>query len=159
MKQLIIALLFVAVIYGQNNFSGKIVDEQKLPLQDVIIKIDRVEKIFYSDKLGDFILPKNFNPNWKVTFSRLGYEEVSMKLSDLIPQKIIVMKTKVLVSQTVLIKASFGRKGETPLTFSELNKNKIRENYTYQDVPEMLSFLPSTSFYSEGGLFKVYFLR
>ena len=151
MKQLIIALLFVSVIYGQNNFSGKIVDEQKLPLQDVIIKIDRVEKIFYSDKLGDFILPKNFNPNWKVTFSRLGYEEVSMKLSDLIPQKIIVMKTKVLVSQTVLIKASFGRKGETPLTFSELNKNKIRENYTYQDVPEMLSFLPSTSFYSEGG--------
>jgi iron complex outermembrane receptor protein len=151
MKQLIIALLFVSVVLGQKKYVGRISDEQKIPLPDVIIKVFGDEKLFYSDFEGKFSFYSELNPETKVQFSRLGYEDLSITLNDLSRQKNWIMKSKVLVSQTVLVKATLGEKGESPMTFSELNKNSIKKTYSFQDVPEMLSYLPSTSFYSEGG--------
>ncbi len=54
-------------------------------------------------------------------------------------------------AQTVLVEGSLGKQGVTPLAFDKIKRKEIEENYTVQDVPEYLSTLPSTTFYSENG--------
>jgi iron complex outermembrane receptor protein len=49
------------------------------------------------------------------------------------------------------VKALIGDKGTNPAAFSQLTKKEIQRNYTTQDVPEYLSYMPSTTFYSENG--------
>ena len=51
----------------------------------------------------------------------------------------------------MVVTASLGKEGFSPLAFSKVEKKDIQANYSYQDVPEYLSYLPSTTFYSENG--------
>jgi iron complex outermembrane receptor protein len=51
----------------------------------------------------------------------------------------------------VTVTATRGSERETPGTFSNLERSRIREHYTVQDIPVLLSELPSSTYYSESG--------
>ena len=51
----------------------------------------------------------------------------------------------------VIVVATQARERETPVTFSDLTPRQLRERYTVQDVPVLLSELPSIITYSENG--------
>ncbi len=51
----------------------------------------------------------------------------------------------------VIITATQARERETPVTFTDLKARDIRERYSMQDVPVLLSELPSITTYSENG--------
>ena len=51
----------------------------------------------------------------------------------------------------VIITATQAHDRETPVTFSDLKPREIRERYSMQDVPVLLSELPSITTYSENG--------
>ena len=51
----------------------------------------------------------------------------------------------------VVITATQARERQTPITFSNLNRQELTEHYSVQDVPVLLSELPSITFYSENG--------
>src|SRR5438874_818087 len=40
---------------------------------------------------------------------------------------------------------------ESPVSFSNLNRSQLSERYSTQDIPVLLSELPSITFYSENG--------
>jgi iron complex outermembrane receptor protein len=56
-----------------------------------------------------------------------------------------------LIGQPVTVTATRGRDRETPATFATLDREALRDRYTVQDVPALLSELPSTTWYSESG--------
>lgn len=56
-----------------------------------------------------------------------------------------------IIGQPIVVSATRGRERETPATFSTLEREHIRERYSTQDIPVLLSELPSTTFYSEAG--------
>lgn len=51
----------------------------------------------------------------------------------------------------ITVSATRARERETPVTFSTLEHADLRERYTTQDIPVLLSELPSTTYYSEAG--------
>ena len=51
----------------------------------------------------------------------------------------------------VIVNPTQAKERETPATFSNLNKKELTERYSVQDVPVLLSELPSMTFYSENG--------
>lgn len=51
----------------------------------------------------------------------------------------------------VLVTGTTAKERETPVTFTNLNKGLIEKRYSMQDVPVMLSELPSMISYSDGG--------
>ena len=51
----------------------------------------------------------------------------------------------------VLVTGTTAKERETPVTFSNLNKGLIEQRYSMQDVPVLLSELPSMISYSDGG--------
>ncbi len=61
------------------------------------------------------------------------------------------MNKKAIPSQTILVEATIGTKGLTPLAFDQLNAREIEKTYSLYDIPKYLSELPSTTFYSESG--------
>jgi len=63
----------------------------------------------------------------------------------------IEMDATILPGQQITVTATRGRKRETPATFSTLEKQDIRDRYTTQDIPVLLSELPSSTWYSESG--------
>lgn len=58
---------------------------------------------------------------------------------------------EMLQIQPITVSATRGRERETPATFSTLDRGEIRERVTTQDIPVLLSELPSTTVYSEAG--------
>ncbi|TAK55464.1 MAG: hypothetical protein EPO24_12150, partial [Bacteroidetes bacterium] len=51
----------------------------------------------------------------------------------------------------VIINPMQAKERETPVTFSNLNKKQIEERYSLQDIPVLLSEMPSVTTYSENG--------
>lgn len=56
-----------------------------------------------------------------------------------------------ITTQPITVTAMLGQPRETPITFTDLEQHELREQYTVQDVPVLLSELPSTTYYSESG--------
>lgn len=154
MKRLII-LFFVLNIsaFSQELIKGKVVSSNtNEPLYFANIALNGEEGTA-TDKNGEFEIRFNSSSDKNLIISYVGYETISIPLASLSKNEIniINLESKIITSQTVLVKASIGREGITPFTFSKVGRKDIEENYTTQDVPEYLSYMPSSTFYSEGG--------
>ena len=156
MKYLVILFLFLnSLLYSQiPQISGRVTDaSDNTPLSQANVYIEGKTEGTPTDQKGEFFLKGDFTKKDIIVVSYLGYETVRIRISDYIAGKLklIKLESKVLTSQTVLVKGSIGREGITPATFSKISRKDIEDNYTTQDLPEYLSYLPSTTFYSENG--------
>ena len=62
-----------------------------------------------------------------------------------------IMRDSTYVLPFVTINAMEAHRRETPVTFSNLGRGQIRTQYSVQDIPILLSELPSMTAYSENG--------
>ena len=157
MKYLIILFLFLSIFtFPQTKtITGKILDsETKLPLPKANLFIQENKSIgTTSDEQGSFILQGKFSTNSHIVITYVGYETKIFQITSKSFNNEIIfsLDPKVIPSQSVLVKGSLGKEGVTPLSFSIIKRDEIEKNYTVQDIPEYLSSLPSTTFYSENG--------
>ncbi|MCZ7604298.1 MAG: TonB-dependent receptor [Melioribacteraceae bacterium] len=151
-KQLILLFLFSASLFAQVQIVGTIVNsENNQPLENVNITIVGTTFGTSSDSKGNFQLVGNFNKNDIIKISHLGFEIIEISVRDFQNDSILKLVPRVLSSQSILISASIGQEGFSPITFSKIKRKEIQEKFSVQDVPEILSYLPNTTFYSEGG--------
>jgi len=154
-KNIIILFLFISSqIFPQlKSIQGIVKDsESKSPLQYANVLITGTSIGTTSDQDGRFVLSGKFSESDTILISIVGYKNYSEQISQLNENQIIVELQKIyLQSQTILVEASVGKKGITPIAFDKINKDEIQKDYVVQDVPNYLSQLPSTTFYSENG--------
>lgn len=155
MKYLVILFFILNIsIFSQNlTIKGKVIDSETLqPLLSANLVIADKNIGTAADENGGFILTGNFNEEDILQVSYVGYTSQKILLKDNDLQNLIVMLSpQIIPSQTVFVEGSIGREGITPVTFNKIDRKEIKENYTVQDIPEYLSALPSTTFYSENG--------
>ena len=156
MKNLVILFLFFCgIVLPQTvTLKGKVVDSEThdpLPNANVYIKGKQIGTVTGTN--GEFTIKGNITLEDKIVASFVGYTTSIIKLKnlDLTEELEIKLQPKIIPSQTVLVEGSIGKEGLTPLAFSKITQKEIQQNYTVQDVPEYLSELPSTTFYSENG--------
>ncbi|PIP78777.1 MAG: TonB-dependent receptor [Ignavibacteria bacterium CG22_combo_CG10-13_8_21_14_all_37_15] len=156
MKYLLTFLLLTLISFGQQKyFAGRIVDsETSEPLALANVRSGQTENIVQADDNGFFQIKTIASVSEiDISISHVGYETKEMKLAigknstDLIIQ----LRRKLIPAQSVLVTASVNKKGETPATFSEISGKDIERKFSVQDIPEFLSSIPSTTFYSESG--------
>ena len=157
MKYLIILFLFYNIFIAAQVqvIKGKVLDNETgkpLPSSNIYIK-ENPALGTAADSSGNFIFKDHFSNNEHLVISYLGYITKNVSISDINTSGnlIITLEPKIIPSQTVLIEGSLGKEGITPLAFSKIKRKDIEEKYTVQDIPEFLSNLPSTTFYSENG--------
>ncbi|HDZ58759.1 MAG TPA: TonB-dependent receptor, partial [Ignavibacteriales bacterium] len=162
---LILFLILNGVIAAQQaGLKGRVLDaETKSPLPGAnVVLIDEQTTGAATDSNGEFSFEDEYSSSARLLISYVGYETRKISLDDLTSIPSVVSKsgervylfyltTKIIPSQTVLIEASVGTKGITPIAFDQIKQKQIEENYTVFDIPKYLSDLPSTTFYSESG--------
>jgi len=155
MKHIITFLLLLYSINSQiisiDGFIKSLEDETPLYLANIVIENSSYGTT--TNEAGYFKLEAEVNKNANLLISYLGYEQKSISIEDFLSteNKTVYLERKIITSQTILVKGAIGKVGTTPLSFSQIKKEEIKENYIHQDVPEFLSYLPSTTFYSESG--------
>ncbi len=156
MKNLIILFFaFTLCVHAQTKeLSGRILNlSDRSPVGFANVSIQGKNIGTTADQNGSFSLKADLSSGDILVIKHVGFESKTLNLAEFInsPKHEIFLTSKIITSQTILVKGSIGEKGVTPLTFSKLDQSTIRKTYTDQDIPEMLSYLPSTSFYSENG--------
>jgi iron complex outermembrane recepter protein len=152
MKNLVILfLLFLIPLSAQDHvLKGKVTDsETGYPLQNANIIIWENGRGTSTDENGEFTL-KGVQISNTVIISYIGYRPSTRKI-ETTDDLFVSLEPVPIPSQTVLVEASVGTEGVTPAAFSKIKKEEIQNRYTVKDIPEFLSTLPSTTFYSESG--------
>lgn len=155
MKYLIVPFLFLTTtMFAQNTVTGKVIDAETLqPLSGANVYVEAKPLLGAPSGIeGDFLITGVENHD-KLIVSFVGYYSQTILLNSIdVNNKILIsLQPKIIPSQSVLVEASFGKEAVTPITFSKINRSEIEASYTVQDIPEFISTLPSTMFYSEGG--------
>lgn len=151
---ILILLLSTGLIAQTDHLKGRVLSQsgdEPLAHANVFIKDKNIGTA--TNQMGYFELKGDIDQNDNLVISYIGYEKKEIDVSELDAEikNTIYLKRQILSSQTVLVKGSIGEKGTTPTTFSNIEREEIEESYKLQDIPEYLSYLPSTTFYSEGG--------
>jgi iron complex outermembrane receptor protein len=156
MKYLVILFLFInSFIFAQQTaIVGKVIDAETLkPLSNANVFVQNNSIGSTTNSNGEFTLFIDINKSDVLTVSFIGYStaRVSLLKLDLNSQVLIKLQPKLIPAQTVLVEGSIDKEGITPVAFNKITQSEIQQNYIVQDVPQYLSQLPSTYFYSENG--------
>ncbi|NUN09392.1 MAG: TonB-dependent receptor [Ignavibacteriaceae bacterium] len=121
-----------------------------------VIRIENTEFFTTTGDSGFFSLRADVLPGKNeliLLVNRIGYEpgRVEVNLSGRDEPLVIRINSAVIPSQTILIKAFTANNIKSSPIFDGLDGKQIEKTHTTQDVPEMLSSLPSATYYSEGG--------
>lgn len=155
MKHLLVFLLLsTSMLFAQaQKYTGHVTDQEGNPLYlaNVVLLNSNVGTTTKED--GEFNLMAEFDSGDVIIISYVGYKSKKLNIEkvDFSKQNLVVLEKIPFTSQTVLVKGSIGKKGITPMAFAKVTQKDIENSYVHQDVPEYLSYLPSTTFYSESG--------
>lgn len=149
-------LLLTGLVFAQQGkITGVVRDKasgENLAGANVIISVLRAGAT--SDENGEFFLEKIPPGTYSLVVTYLGYAEVKRPVDVPENQTIHIAVELIptpLKGKEVTVVATRAVEGETPAAFSTLNKDEIEARYYAQDIPVLLSELPSTTYYSESG--------
>jgi iron complex outermembrane recepter protein len=155
MKNFIILFLFYALTFvTQAQISGKISNaETLLPLPNANIIVAHRNTGTISGKNGEFTLAGDIQEGDILVVSYVGFttKKIIISKNYFSETVVITLEPAIISAQTVLVEASVGEEGITPISFQKINRENIENNYIVQDIPQFLGELPSATFYSENG--------
>lgn len=154
----LIILLILAgatVTSAQNRFSvnGRIQDEiSRVGLAGANVVVQNTTLGTTTDEDGYFRLPQLPAGSYKLEASYMGYARRSIVLEVTRDTSLTIsLGQKPISGPIVSVTATRARERRSAVTFSSIEREEISNRYTIQDIPEVVSDLPSTTFYSESG--------
>ncbi|MBD3224993.1 MAG: TonB-dependent receptor [Caldithrix sp.] len=135
------------------KIQGVIVNaDQGQPLQGVNVYVQGTHIGTTSDRQGFYKLPELPAGHYTIYFSYVGFsinqKEVALNQDRRIDVR---LSQDVLTGPLVTVEATQARERISPVTFDAIDRRAIEKRYPVQDIPEIISELPSTTFYSESG--------
>jgi len=158
LKSVFVMLVFATSISCaqlSGSLTGKVLDaHSKRPLEGANVVVQGTAYGSATAKDGAYRLEQIPVGSYSLTVSYVGYAKqvVPVEITTMVQKALIVeLEPIALPGQTVVVNAMMGRERETPATFSTVTAEEIARKYTFQDIPVLLSDLPSTTYYSESG--------
>ena len=147
--------IFISNLISQVKITGYVFDaETNKPLPGANVYVENTTFGSATDENGYFEIKNLPAGRYTIVSSFVGYERQRkmIKVADgEVVNLTFHLKPTVLPSQTVVITALIATERESPVVFSNLEKQKIKDFYTTQDVPILLNELPSVLSYSWSG--------
>ncbi len=155
----LIALVFFLtnLLYAANQtyrIAGYVMDQKSREgLAGANITIVNTTVGATTDLDGFFQLPPLPAGAYQIKVTYMGYSSKTIRLAHLIHDTTltIALNQNILSGPRINIVATRATRRISPVTFSSLDRQEISARHTVQDIPELLSELPSTTFYSESG--------
>ena len=158
MRYIIVLLtigLIPVLLPGQSQYklNGRIVDAgsgRSLAGANVAIQGTTIGAM--SDREGFFQTPALPAGRYTLEFSYVGYATHTREIDLNSDTTLIVPLYQTIIGGPIVtVTATQARERLSPVTFSNMDRAAIEARYTIQDIPEVISELPSTTFYSESG--------
>jgi iron complex outermembrane recepter protein len=86
-----------------------------------------------------------------LTIRAIGYQEIQLPARELSKGTIIKLSPQAIDFEAISITALRGDKGKSPITYSSISREELKSRDINRDVPSLLSWLPSATYYSENG--------
>ena len=138
----------------QYRISGYVMDKStKEGLAGANIAVVNTTVGATTDVDGYFQLPPLPSGAYRLKVTYMGYSSKTIRLTHLDHDTTltIALDQNILSGPRINIIATRATRRMEPITFSNLTRQEISSRHTIQDIPELLSELPSTTFYSESG--------
>jgi iron complex outermembrane recepter protein len=150
-------LAFPCILLGQQTgiLQGTVLDaDSRRPLEaaNVLVQGTSIGTSVTHD--GSFRITQVPPGSFVLRVSYIGYTPKTIPVQVAQGQTVIVevlLEPTVLPGQTIIVSATRARERENPVAFATLTSRDLAERYSTQDIPQLLSELPSTTFYSENG--------
>lgn len=147
-------LLYVLPAMAQVTVSGKVIDrETSEPLAYVNVLVENTHWGSISGQDGQFVITGLPAGEYTISAGMMGYYIQKHKITVRETEDAHINFTltpRLLQGEEVIITAARASR-YMPVTFSNISKEELKNNYIVQDVPVLLAELPSTTFYSENG--------
>ncbi len=104
-----------------------------------------------TDSEGRFWLSLSAPDDGEIKVFLVGYIPQTLSIADADTAIVVHLFPREIQIQPITVSATRATERVTPVTFETLSRVDIRERYSVQDVPVLLSGLPSTTYYSDGG--------
>ncbi len=154
MKRIVLLYVFILLssfVFSQHKISGRVTDNNGVPLSGANIVIDELKTGTTSSENGQYRIQNLPRGNYTIVISFLGYSEIRETIK--IPTNTefdITLKTKPVSGEEIIVYAT--RAGvNTPTTYSEVDKETLRKQNLGQDIPFLLSMEPSLIATSDAG--------
>ncbi len=153
MRHIFVAILFLsATLFAQSVEVKGIVKNGRtneiLPMTNIKVEGKNIGTV--TNRKGKFLL-KNLDKKDKLIFTYIGFKTKRETVSELMKNRVVYLFPIVITSQQIIVEAMNGERGEKTGSYSAIEKKEITQSYVNQSVPEFVSYLPSTTFYSESG--------
>ena len=151
---LALALLFTqGVVYSQ-TIRGTVTDARNgVPLPGANVVLEPGGKGAAADRSGNFSIvgaaPGEYT--LKTTYIGYGTDERTVTVNGDALRFDIALQSAPMPGPEIVISASRALERYSPATFADLHQRDLDEQYFVQDVPVLLSDLPSINYYSESG--------
>ncbi|MBI5471222.1 MAG: TonB-dependent receptor [Ignavibacteriae bacterium] len=149
-----LAMLATFALAETSAIKGAVIDDAtRRPLSGVNVLVEGTGLGATTDERGEYFIGGLRETTYVVKASRVGYATQRFRtvLGEGATQIDFTLRVLEILGEPIVVTATRGRPGETPETNSTLDKRTIRERYTTQDIPILLSELPSITTYSEAG--------
>jgi iron complex outermembrane receptor protein len=155
-KMLVSLVLLQSMAIAQTGtIRGKVVDAAtSKPLHGASVWMSETQIGTTTDSIGSFVLTRMDPGAYLLRCSMVGYESQTAHVNvaaDSTSMVVFFLRETIIQTPIIEVAATRARERETPATFATLERQHIRERYTTQDIPVLLSELPSTTSYSEAG--------
>ncbi|MDQ7065149.1 MAG: TonB-dependent receptor [candidate division KSB1 bacterium] len=149
-------LIFVNTAQAQNRgtIQGKVIGaESGEPLPGANILIEGTTLGAATNANGEFVLKNIPFGQYMLRVTYIGYatKTVPVTLTETTVSVTVELSQDIITGPVVTVVATRAKERVTPVTFSTLDEPTLRNRYTVEDIPQLLSELPSTTFYSENG--------
>ncbi len=151
---IMLILLTLPIFSLAYQLEGRISDAQDGdPLVGVNIVIEGTELGAATDQDGEFFIRRVEKAAISVDISHIGYHRIVKDVTFDRPNKWVEihLEPRNLTAPQVIVEPTRAIERQTPVTFSELSEQELEYRDQVQDIPFMLSDLPSTKTYSETG--------
>ena len=149
---LLLSLVIVARAQQSDAIHGTVIDSSdRAPVVRALVKVlpDGDTTMTGNDGVFHFwqFKPGTYELEVRAPGYENGYTEVKVPGNN----ALITLVRKTFHLNPILVTAQIAQERRSPVTFSNLNAKIIKEQYAVQDVPVLLSQLPSITEYSENG--------
>lgn len=141
-------------IFGRGSIQGTVTNQQTgEPLIGANIIVSNTNYGAATDKSGEFLIQNVPDGDYVLRASHIGYNNYNkpIRVAGNVVTLQIQLEPTNIKGEPVIVEPTRATERKTPVTFSSLSKEELKYRNPIEDIPVMLSGLPSTKTYSETG--------
>ena len=146
-----LSLCFISTtIFAQNNLSGTIVDSKdQTPVSGAVVRLTNSFIGTTTDEQGNFSFSKMPEGSYEALISHIAYDQQTVSISTSATNK-VSLELKVYLADEITINATRVDQ-RSGAAFNNISKEELEQKNLGQDLPVLLSNLPSVVVMSDAG--------